>query len=800
VSSTLSRMCALAFTIASTFLAVTHPAAAADKLVYTTGNDQLASYTAWSTFPNAASTPPAVAVAAGIDAFVDLSPNGQMIAYTINETQLYTKDLETGAVTLVYSAPCIWRPKFSPDGQTLFFSATTSGTCQLNQGWDIWRVNIDGTGARAVITWKGGQRMDDVSPDGNTIMFDSNTTAKGQTAPTNIYVANTDGSNAHVVNASAPTTVGYPDWDSSFSPDGTKIAFNCDVDLCLMNANGTGLLKLTSVPSQQYADNPRWSPDGSELCVAYTTNRSMSNEARGIAIYTPSGTQLYFVQNGTGSNEASTCAFRHPSTTVDENAYLAAQFMPILRFDSTEKWRPLNVGMFLAEQGPSGAAWNQVCTDVAHCGPLNGEATLRQYPTGGFIVEDGLFQIAPGDPYTGGLPDSYVSPNPSCVQTMTFGTQQTQVKDCDTGPASAIYYHVVGPSPGGYTYIDYWFFYRYNQGPADVGDHPGDWEGVTVAESPLGDTFEYAEFSQHGTWYTYLRQNLECDNGGAGSCGSDASMSYYGQHLMTFPAAGDHANYPYPGSGNAGENGNDGQAHWGRNLQTNAPPSTCPTNVPASPPEVCGPALIQFPTPQPQGSTWSATTGRFTDWPGLWGITSDSPASPAGSSTADHGNHYFAPWSPSGNLDCTSNGGACPSRVATSPARCANWFGGGVVALVCNAAIMREALRRHTIQHRGTFGLRSALRGAATAPGIAQLLGHPLRAGQRLTIRGRIPRGTSLMVRVERGRHIGTVVFENIPAFQGRATVHVGRGKQGLLLVRVVQGNERIRPTYSVSN
>jgi hypothetical protein len=107
----------------------------------------------------------------------------------------------------------------------------------------------------------------------------------------------------------------------------------------------------------------------------------------------------------------------------------------------------------------------------------------------------------------------------------------------------------VGPSPAGYQYIDYWFFYRYNQGFQDIGNHAGDWESVTVAPATSGQTFEFAEFSEHGNEESFLRDNLECDNNAAGSCGTESGSSYSGQHVMTFPAAGSHANYPQPNSG-----------------------------------------------------------------------------------------------------------------------------------------------------------------------------------------------------------------------------------------------------------
>ena len=62
---------------------------------------------------------------------------------------------------------------------------------------------------------------------------------------------------------------GYPVW----SPDGTKIVFEStrsgDVDIYLMNADGTGQIQLTNDPA---VDNQAtWSPDGTKIVFGITT-------------------------------------------------------------------------------------------------------------------------------------------------------------------------------------------------------------------------------------------------------------------------------------------------------------------------------------------------------------------------------------------------------------------------------------------------------------------------------------------------------------------------------------------------
>jgi Tol biopolymer transport system component len=66
--------------------------------------------------------------------------------------------------------------------------------------------------------------------------------------------------------------------DPMYSPDGLKIAFisthDGDPEIFVMNANGTGLMKLTDNTAVDAA--PSWSPDGSK--IVFTSDRSGSFE------------------------------------------------------------------------------------------------------------------------------------------------------------------------------------------------------------------------------------------------------------------------------------------------------------------------------------------------------------------------------------------------------------------------------------------------------------------------------------------------------------------------------------------
>ena len=109
------------------------------------------------------------------------------------------------------------------------------------------------------------------SPDGRRIAFASSRAdpsvdgciAGGYTlCPADIYVMNADGTGI-----SRLTDDPAPEYAAVWSPGGTKIAFVKAVDgrtdIFLMNADGSGMTRLTNDPG--WTDRPTWSPDGSQI-------------------------------------------------------------------------------------------------------------------------------------------------------------------------------------------------------------------------------------------------------------------------------------------------------------------------------------------------------------------------------------------------------------------------------------------------------------------------------------------------------------------------------------------------------
>jgi hypothetical protein len=443
-------------------------------------------------------------------------------------------------------------------------------------------------------------------------------------------------------------------------------------------------------------------------------------------------------------------------------AQLAARFEPVLRFDSSEKWRPLNVEDFLAE------GQHRIC-DSTGCDstPLTstGDLNRRRNPSA-YIDIAGNF-TGSGDEA------NFHSPYPECTI--------DGLRDCDSGDRSAIYWGMNDPLADGYTYLDYWFFYRANYFSGRIDFHEGDWEGVTVAPSSDGSTFDYAAFSQHGTYYSYLRNVLRCEDVLTGSMPAPGSCGPTSHRIDTMVANGSHANYtspcsetyfslvfsscrqnghPVAGHPVLAERGYDGQRLWGRAFDSS------------------GTALL--PLPLAGGTGWG-------DWPGLWGRKvsifqfpqASGPASPENQAfnldcaiLNNDGGNNCPPRPPRGhtigapNEDDGGGGGGCDpcaTRVHTShpkkqlhsspglaAMRCSSWAGTGIAVAVCDPSRLRAAVEHARLgaTTRASIAVAGIRGRTASAPGISQYASNRvLRSNSRLSIRGRFGKGKRVLVR-----------------------------------------------------
>lgn len=189
---------------------------------------------------------------AAATAAASLRSNGK-IAFSSNRDgnfEIYVMNPDGSAQTRLTNNPAADRlPAWSPDGTRIAFLRTSGSSS------DLYVMNADGTGQTLVtnILYPLGRAR--WSPDGTKFIFGA---ILSFTSPNgDIYTINLDGTNRTQL-----TSGSAQDADPDWSPDGSKIAFSRDTRLAVMNADGTGVTQLASLPN---AGDPRWSPDGSKL-------------------------------------------------------------------------------------------------------------------------------------------------------------------------------------------------------------------------------------------------------------------------------------------------------------------------------------------------------------------------------------------------------------------------------------------------------------------------------------------------------------------------------------------------------
>lgn len=144
------------------------------------------------------------------------------------------------------------------------------------------------------------------SPDGTRVAFVSRRNENN-----NIWIMNADGTNqtqlTELKNAYSP----------SWSPDGTKIAFECSGDIWTVNTDGTGLTQLTA--SSFWEGAPSYSPDGTKIAFhsnikdsldIFVMNSDGTNRVRltdhpavdGVPAWSPDGTKIAFHSTRSGTD------------------------------------------------------------------------------------------------------------------------------------------------------------------------------------------------------------------------------------------------------------------------------------------------------------------------------------------------------------------------------------------------------------------------------------------------------------------------------------------------------------------
>jgi TolB protein len=161
--------------------------------------------------------------------------------------QIYAMDPDSGnQVRITNDVGSDVDPDISPNGQQIAFTSNQTGNNEI--------FILDRWGLRNLTNNPGNDEWARWSPNGKRILFGSNRDG----GVFEVYVMNADGTGTPMRLTDPPVLSRYASW----SPDGKRIVFRRGVDIYVMNIDGSGSSRLTSEVPPSFAQMPVFSPDG----------------------------------------------------------------------------------------------------------------------------------------------------------------------------------------------------------------------------------------------------------------------------------------------------------------------------------------------------------------------------------------------------------------------------------------------------------------------------------------------------------------------------------------------------------
>lgn len=140
--------------------------------------------------------------------------------------------------------------EISPDGKQIVYCMADSGAIRV--------MDINGSNNHLLVEAKGSDPV--WSPEGNKIAF----TCLDSDNKSFIYTINPNGTDAKNLTQRFAVCGKQPSW----SPNGKRIVFSTGHDLCIIEADGSGLTYLTN-DDVKYCENPCWLANGTEIISEY---------------------------------------------------------------------------------------------------------------------------------------------------------------------------------------------------------------------------------------------------------------------------------------------------------------------------------------------------------------------------------------------------------------------------------------------------------------------------------------------------------------------------------------------------
>lgn len=264
---------------------------------------------------------------------------------------LYGSADETQPVISQVTATRDLYPDWSPDGNALVFNSDRNSG--IGRGFDLYRINVDGSGLTRLTKSVESEEAPVWSPDGTHILFSAYLTRENS----ELFIIDADGGNKQrvtdspgrdghakfapdgnsiIFNSQRDEAEGYEiyemsladnkvkrltdftGWDTypDISPDGKKIVWRRvlpsggssssgrNSEIFIMNRDGSGAINISN--HQDFDGYPSWSPDGNKIIFA--SNRGRQGDDRGnFHIYTmnPDGSNVKkLIENGPSVEDA----------------------------------------------------------------------------------------------------------------------------------------------------------------------------------------------------------------------------------------------------------------------------------------------------------------------------------------------------------------------------------------------------------------------------------------------------------------------------------------------------------------
>jgi hypothetical protein len=394
-------------------------------------------------------------------------------------------------------------PDFTPDGKIVYVD---------RYDHRVWRINVDGTGKEPLFTWPNSPDITylSVSPDGSHLAFASTKGPTGE-AKEGVWVTTMSGTEPRFIQSQRSLL----DW----SPDGSKLVLTFTEAgtfgdfVGIYNLANSTRTKLG--PTQ--ITGPTWSADGK---VIAGTRLTANGEMQLVLMDPTTGSEHTILDNWLSDQQILHLSFRlgaNPDATTPDD--LLERYKPVVYYHPEEK--------YFADSANEAIEW-----------PEN-------------LVYEAVPSLVAADHVEGGSNENLNAEwfrNRISSEGDVLDEQGDNQQAADSGhiqPAIAnhVYANELTSADGKIEWLQYWFFYYYNDSVNGAGTaygtHEGDWEFVEYAYDPSTEQITQAAYNQHK---------------GAETCPSSALHYVVTPNGRVAPAVysakASHASYFHPGDYN----------------------------------------------------------------------------------------------------------------------------------------------------------------------------------------------------------------------------------------------------------